>query len=150
MEVRHGGFSIDVPAGWADQSTLLFVAPREAPVEARALNAQVRPTETIAVRFVFGSDLDAQALLREHVDDLKVTDPAFALLGEGAFTSGLGAGRQQRQRITVGGVALVQIATCTVLGPVAVLATATAAEARLPHVEQALLAALSSMKAVRG
>jgi hypothetical protein len=147
-DVRHGGFSIDVPAGWADQSTLLFVAPREAG-DARVLQPQLRPTETVSVRFVLGPEGDAAALLAAQIDAMKVTDPEFAVLSSGPFASGLGAGWQQQQRVTVGGVALVQIATATVLGPVAVLATATAAEARLPHVQAALLGVLSSMKAVR-
>ncbi len=146
--VRHGGLAIDIPDGWADQSTLLFVAPRLEP-NPRALHTELRPTETVSVRFVLGENLDAKELLAAQIDAMKVTDPDFAVVASGAFSSGLGAGWQQTQRITVGGVALKQLATATVIGPVAVLATATSSEARFPLVESALLATLSSMKAVR-
>jgi hypothetical protein len=146
--VRHGGFAIDVPAGWADQSALLFVAPR-IDGEARTLAPQTRPTETIAIRFAIGAEGDARTILEAQLPDLRVTDPDLQVTASGPFTSSLGAGWQQTQTIHVGGIALVQIATCTVIGPIAVLATATAAEARFPHVQTALQAALTSMRAVR-
>lgn len=156
--VRHGGFAIDVPDGWSDQSTLLFVAPRLAS-DPRSLHGEVKPTETISVRFVLGAgageagagalELDAAGLLASQVEALKVTDPDFTVLATGPFTSGLGEGWQQTQRITVGGVALLQLATATVIGPIAILATATAAEAKFANVEAQLTSVLSSMKAVR-
>lgn len=149
MDVRHGGLIIDVPEGWADQSTLLFVAPPEA-VSAPTANRSVQATEVVSVRFAFGDEgTDARAALHKEAAAMAAGDAQFSVLTEGTFTCGLGAGWRVIQRVSIGGVALRQISCAVVVGAVTVIATATAADARFDKQQAQLERVLASMRADR-
>ena len=145
MEIQHGGPVVDVPEGWADQSTLLFVAPPQSHA-APTVSKVAAPTEAIAIRFRVSNQQDAAALLGEEAAGLRSTDPELALVEEGPFRSGLGVGAFVIHRLQVAQTPLLQMSTATVLGPICILATASAAEARFPRVRAELERALSSMR----
>ncbi|OGQ11135.1 MAG: hypothetical protein A2138_20930 [Deltaproteobacteria bacterium RBG_16_71_12] len=135
---------VDVPEGWADQSTLLFVAPPELG-PAPSANRTVRATEAVSVRFALGEP-DARRPLQQESAALAAADPQVALLSEGEFTCGLGAGWQVVQRVTVGGIALRQLSCAVTVGAVTVVATATAADARFDKQRALLERVLASMR----
>ncbi len=145
MEVRHGGLVIDVPEGWSDQSTLLFVAPRDEATAATVAKVAV-PTEAVAVRFRMSEDKDAAAVLAEEFTGVRAADPDAEEIESGPFSCPLGAGAYRVARVRVGHAPLVQLTAAVVLGPVCVLATASAAEARFPRVREDLLRTLRSMR----
>ncbi|MBI1946853.1 MAG: hypothetical protein HYS27_14250 [Deltaproteobacteria bacterium] len=142
--MRHGGLLLDVPEGWADQSTLLFVAPPEVGAAPTA-NRSVQATEAIAVRFAVG-ETDARQVVQAESAALTAADPQATLLSEGAFSCGLGSGWQVVQRLTVGGVVLRQLSCAVTVGAVTVVATATAADARFDKQRAQLERVLASMR----
>ncbi len=145
MEVQHGGLIIDVPEGWSDQSTLLFVAPRDSQTAATVAKVAV-PTVAVAVRFRGSDGLDAVAVLAEELSGVRAADPDAVELEAGPFSCPLGAGAFRVVRLRVSQAPLVQITAAVVLGPVCVLATASAAEARFSRVRDELLRVLQSMR----
>jgi hypothetical protein len=148
MEIVHGGLVIDVPAGWTDASSLLFVAPRVHDLPTK--NAVDAPTETLSIRFAFAREEDsARSLLDGELASLRAVDKNARVLDEGEHASDLGAGWRQTLAVTIGGAPLRQIAVCIIAGPVAVLATATAGEARFALARPTLEAALTKLRRAR-
>jgi hypothetical protein len=148
MELRHGGLVIDLPEGWSDQSTLLFVAPPPALVGAvPAANAVAQPTEAVSLRFAVAGGREARALLEEQTAALRRTDPALSLVEEGPFSAPFGRGWRVVQRLSLGGIALRQIAVACLRGEVALLATAVAGDAAFARAEETLLGILGSLRA---
>jgi hypothetical protein len=147
MEVRHGGLILDVPEGWADQSTLLFVAPPDVQAQsAPTANKSVQATEVVSVRFMFGQHDEARAALKGETEAMAAADAQFAVISEGPFTCGLGEGWRIVQRVHVGGIALRQISCAVVVGAVTVLASATAGDARFEKMQAQLDQVLTSMR----
>lgn len=147
MKVRHGNLGLEVPDSWSDQSTLLFVAPLPEAPALPMLRAQDEPTEAVSVAFRRAQGKSAQALLEEQAQALSTMDEGFVVLSSGPFSSGLGPGWKITQRVLMGGAALRQISAAFVLGPVAVIATAAASDARFERVEVALTQVLRSLSA---
>jgi hypothetical protein len=148
MEIVHGGLVIDVPAGWTDASSLLFVAPRMHDMPTK--NAVDAPTETLSIRFAFAREGDsARAILDAELTSLRAIDAKARVLDEGEHACDLGAGWRQTLGVTIGGAPLRQIAVCVVAGPVAVLATATAGEARFALARPTLEGALTNLRRAR-
>ncbi len=146
MEFRHGGLRLDLPDGWLDQSTLLFVAPptRESTMSTHRV---VEPSEAVSVNFVLDPG-DPKALLAEQARSLAAADPDFEVLEEAPFACGLGDGWCCVQRMAVRGVPVRQIAVACAVGPVAVVATAAAPESSFGASRARLRAILESMRTV--
>ncbi len=145
MEIQHGGLLIDLPHSWSDQSSLLFVAPREE--ESLPTTAAVqRPTEAVAVGFVLAESRDARAILTEQTAQLAAAEPTLEVVAEGPFSCGLGPGWSQTQKLTVGETAVRQLSVACLIGHLAVVATASAAEARFKRCEEQLSSILKSLR----
>jgi hypothetical protein len=148
MEIVHGGLVIDVPGGWTDASSLLFVAPRTHDLPTK--NAVDAPTETISVRFAFAGAADsARSILANELASLRAIDANARVVDEGEHRCDLGAGWRQTLAVTIAGAPLRQLAVCVVTGPVAVLATATAGEARFALARPTLEASLAKLRRAR-
>ncbi len=148
MKLQHGGFSIELPDDWSDMSTLMFVGPPEAPALPTVSPVQ-GPAESVTVSFVVVDDEDARTVLRQQAKALETTDPSFRVLDEGPFTCGLGEGHRFRQTIEADGVEVHQLCVACVLGPVAVVATASATAERFDRCAPKLEGILESMRAGR-
>jgi hypothetical protein len=144
--VQHASLALDVPAGWTDQSTLLFVAP------AAELNGVVpgraAPGEAIAVRFAAATGRSAGECLQEQLRAVQLSDPKARLASESDFQCGLGAGRLAELELELAGERLSQLVACVVVGPVAVVASASCGSAAFPQQRAQLLSVLSSLRAV--
>ena len=145
MKLKHGALVIDLPDTWTDQSSLLFVAPREEQ-QLPTTAAVQRPTEAVAMNFLIADTDDPRAILEQQADRMRELHAGFEVLEDGPFTCGLGKGWRYIQRLTVAEVPVRQIAVACVIGPVAVVATASAAEARFQRCEKQLAAILESMR----
>ena len=143
MKLQHGRLTVDVPPGWADQSTLLFVGP--APDVARTTTRVTQPSEAVAITFAGAGDDDARAMLGQESARLKKVDPELTVVEEGAFACGLGNGWSTVQRYRLGSTMLRQISVCVVHGPVAVLASASAADAAFDKKADTLWGVLRSL-----
>jgi hypothetical protein len=144
--IQHAGLALDVPAGWTDQSTLLFVAPVPAPVD--VAQPRAAPVEAIAVRFAAAGGRTAEDCLDEQLGSARLTDPKARVLGVSDFHCGLGAGRLGEQTLEIAGERLCQLIACVVVGPVAIVASASCGEANFPRQREHLLQALASLRAV--
>jgi hypothetical protein len=147
MKVRHGGFAIDIPSGWSDQSTLLFVGPRDR-TTLPATHKVSPPAEAVAVTFA-GPSEDARALLEEQAEMLRAADADFEVLEEGPFECELGHGHRFVQKLDAGGTKI-QIAVAVPAHGATVIATATCAQERYGKVQEQLLRVLGSMTAEGG
>ena len=150
MPLQHGGLVIEVPDGWADRSSLLFVAPREPSTLPSAVKVE-EPTESLSVRFEsVDPETTAMSLLEdEHARFVATVGIEPEVVEDAAFVCPLGAGRQRIQKIALGGAPLRQICVAVVVGKVAVLATATAGEARFARVKPQLERALAGLRCAR-
>lgn len=121
MHIRHGGFVLEIPADWSDQSTLVFVGPLPAKLSTTTQMAPV--SEAVAISFVRAARGEPQEILRTQAQQLAHSDPTFELLSSGPFSCGLGEGWRYTQKVTVDGQAVVQLAVACRAGDVMVLAT---------------------------
>ena len=138
MKVRHGGFQIDIPSGWSDQSTLLFVGPRD---------RSSGPAEAVAVTFA-GPTENAREILEQQAARLESSDPSFERIEDAPFECALGRGHQFVQALELGGEK-VQIAVAVPVNDATIIATATCARARYDVVKEELMRILSSMSTTR-
>jgi hypothetical protein len=144
--VQHASLALDVPDGWTDQSTLLFVAPPAASTD--VVPARATPGEAIAVRFAAAAGRSAADCLKEQLGSTRLTDPHARVISETDFRCGLGPGRLAEQELEVAGQRLSQLIACVVVGPVAVVASASCASAAFARHRARLLEALCSLRAV--
>jgi len=144
MQIQHGALAIDVPADWQDQSTVLFVAPRTEE-SLTTLSTVEQPTEAVSLTFVTDSD-DPKRILERQAESLRKMDAGFELLGEGPFETALGSGWSYEQRFDMGGSVVRQLAVACRVGPVVVLATGAAVDARFDRHRNQLAAILASLK----
>ena len=144
MELRHGGFVVDVPEGWQDQSALLLVAP---PPSATPMKID-EPTETLAIRFVaVGANDTAISLLEGEQARLEAAlESKVIVVDDAPFTCALGVGWHRTHKVSIAGVPLRQLCVAIVVGDVAVLATATAGETRFAKARPLLERALAGMR----
>ena len=148
MEVRHGAIVIDVPNEWEDRSTLLFVAPQPQSNLPTA-NEVHDSTEAVSVRFVMGSD-SAEDYLAAQAAELAELRTGHELQAQGTFACGLDGAWHHVRRVEVAGQRLRQLAVAAPLGPMLVVATAAAGDARFDFVREQLTAILSSLRLARG
>lgn len=145
MRMRHGGLGIDIPEGWADQSTLLFVAP----LREQRLPTARQPgasTEAISINFMQAGAKDAAALTADHIAQLSSIDPERSPVGIAEpFETGLGMGALQRVRLTISGVVVRQLVVAVVVAGIAVVAQAACPEWLANEREPALTAILKSL-----
>jgi hypothetical protein len=116
--LRHGKLSIDVPGDWLDQSTLLFVQPREG---AEAVPAPA-VTPTLSVRFAFGPGLVAREIVDAEVEKMTVLQPRLQRVSAGDFEGALGKGFMQHVRTSLMDAPIEQLAAAWVVGDIGVLA----------------------------
>ena len=135
VEVRHGGFALDLPEGWSDQSTLLFIGP----------TGDGFP-DAVSVKFSLDAPATPRAILDAQAAQLGMVDPDFTVLDDGPFHCGLGDGWRFVQRLTLDGVVMQQITAAVIVGGVTVIATASAGEARFAEQEAKLVEVLESMR----
>jgi hypothetical protein len=147
ISIQHAALAIDIPDEWRDQSTLLFVAPPPPPTDYADSKPKV-PGQAIAVRFVEAAGRSASDYLKEQHVVAVATDPNARLINEAEFRCGLGPGRIMEQELTLAGHRLCQFSACVIIGPIAVLATASCG-AGAPAVERTkLVERLASLRAV--
>lgn len=144
MKLQHGRLSIDVPPGWSDQSTLLLVAPPDE-TSAPTASSVHHATEAVAVHFIIAGDDDARALLGQDIERLQKLDAELVLVEQGPFTCGLGEGWSTVQRYRLGGSVIKQISVCVLVGPVAVMASASTTDGGFDKKAPALWNVLRSL-----
>ncbi len=147
VSIQHAALAIDIPDEWKDQSTLLFVAPPPAPADYADARPKV-PGQAIAVRFVDAAGRSASDYLKEQHAAAVATDPASRLVNESEFRCGLGSGRIMEQELTLAGYRLCQYSACVILGPIAVLATASCGAGASADERAKLVERLKSLRAV--
>ncbi len=150
MQLRHGGLTIEVPDDWEDRSTLLFVAPRDT-AELPTVAAVQRPTEAVAIAFVrVKSGETAEDVMRSQAEQARALNPEFEVSDAGPIDSALGSGWCQTQSLTVFDMPVRQLSAAFVVGPVAVVATASAAESRFARCSEMLSSVLRSLGPAEG
>jgi len=144
VKLHHGALVVDLPNGWSDRSTLLFVAPPETQNLPTTAHVQ-EPTEAIAVHFSHTSAQSAQQVLHEQSEQLRQVDPNYRLVSEGPFSCGLGEGWRYTQELKVGEQYVSQLSVACLLKTLAIVATASAPSARFARNQAQLLTILESL-----
>jgi hypothetical protein len=144
--VQHASLALDLPDGWTDQSTLLFVAPP--PESTDVVPGKALPGEAIAVRFAAAAGRSAAECLQQQLRSAQQADPNARLISESDFHCRLGAGRLAEQELELAGERLSQLVACVVVGPVAVVASASCGSGAFSQQRARLLAVLTSLRAV--
>ena len=147
MKIRHGALQIDLPEDWSDQSSLLFVAPRDKH-PARTAHPTQQTTEAVALNFVDAQGQDAQTILRQQSETLGAADPSFRVLAEEPFACRLGEGWLVTQTLTAADVTLRQLCLAVVIGRIVILATAACSDARFARNEAELRSILQSLETI--
>jgi hypothetical protein len=162
VRISHGGLSVDVPAGFTDRSTLLFVGPPRAALP--TAHAVKRPAAAVSVTFSrLSRNEEARAVELAGgapVGDLdraraRVEAEARALQGAvdvkplhaGPFESGLGVGWRAEVTLVVEGTTLREILYAVARGPLVVCAAASLPEWAGPDDEAQLDDILRSLSA---
>ncbi|MBI3178680.1 MAG: hypothetical protein HYZ27_03410 [Deltaproteobacteria bacterium] len=145
MSIRHGGFVIDIPTDWSDQSTLVFVGPR--PVHLPTTAAVDPVSEAVAVSFVPGAKSEPKEILATQSAQLGRADPTFEVVSDGPFPCGLGEGWRYTQKLTVDGQQVVQLSVACRAGDVMVLATGAVDAGSFALCEARIAKILASMRA---
>ena len=129
VKIQHGAVAIDVPKGWTDESTLLFVAP-STPLP--TVNDAIRAGGSVLVTFRRAegkAPLDeAKAILDGNLAGLRGNDAALVELERGELDTGLGKGATSLHRITLANVPIRQLELVVVVGRTAVCAVASCGE----------------------
>ncbi len=144
--VRHGDLVVDVPAEWADRSTLVFVGP--APAAPAVVNER-RAQPSLTVTFTRASK-GAKALLDDELAGLAAMSLGFHALGDEPFACAFGEGVLSSHRLELDGVRVRQLFAVCVRGAIAVRAVASVGETDFAKLEPALRAALGSLRVAAG
>jgi hypothetical protein len=123
IPVIHGDLVIDIPSTWADQTTLVFVAPTTPSPDGKAKAAPV--AESVTVRFGRLPSGGAVAVLAAERKAQLSNDPALKMIVEEAIKTRLGAGHLAAWKTTPFDVTLVRMAVAVAHGDAYVLAIAT-------------------------
>jgi hypothetical protein len=134
MELRHGAILFDVPEGWSDRSTLLFVGP-----------AQPNGSSE-AVSLVFSAETSPKDALERQADEIREIDPKLEILKSEPFRSPLGSGCSLLQRYVMNGAPVRQMAVALPLRGGVVIATAVTIEARFAKQDAELRRILFSLR----
>ncbi len=148
---QHGQVALDLPDDWADQSTLMFIAPPPAADVPTQANVE-QPTESVRIEFTHNPFDSAETYIATQLEELGRADPSFAeALSSGPFKCPLGDGWHVVCQVNVDEVLLRQIIVGVELGPnVLLFAVATASQDRFESQEAALRSILESMRTVPG
>lgn len=142
MELRHGKVRLELPDGWLDQSTLLFVQPR-AQVETVPAPAV---TSNLSVRFAFGAGLSARELIEAEMSKLELVQPSLERIASGPFESPLGAGWHEHVRASLLDVAVEQLAVAWVVGDLGIIACCSCGARELKQERPRLEAMLRAIR----
>ena len=130
VKIQHGALALDVPKGWTDESTLLFVAPAAATLP--TVHDSVRAGGSVLVTFRRAegkAPLDeAKAILEENLAGLRTQGAALVELERGELATGIGTGASSLHRITLANVPIRQLEVVVVVGRTAVCAVASCGE----------------------
>lgn len=142
--MRHGRLTIDLPEGWSDRSTLLFVGPPPTlPTAAKRTLPQPSITMTM-VKTKGEQPIDeARALLDDELAGLGAMDVGLEVLKVEDFRTAMGDGVLSTHRLTLDGVRLVQLHAVVVVGQLAVRAAASSSELEREQDMRKWLASLS-------
>lgn len=146
MRMQHGRLSVDLPAGWADRSTLVFVGPQ--PTQPTVIATRVAPPSIsiTMVRAPAGAPRDAaRAVLDDELAGLRAMGLGLEVLSIQDFDAALGPGAASLHKVTLDGMTLRQIHAVVIDEGIAVRAVAACGELDFPAMEQALRAALASL-----
>jgi hypothetical protein len=133
MKQRHAGIVLEIPDGWVDRSTLLYVGPTRANGSAQA------------VSIVFVPRGSPQEALERQADELREMDPDLEILSSEPFSAPLGAGWCLLQRYVMNGSPVRQLAVALPVPHGLLIATAATTEARFAKEEAELRRILSSL-----
>jgi hypothetical protein len=146
VKIQHGALALDVPKGWTDESTLLFVAP---PTALPTVHDAVRAGGSLLVTFRRAegkAPLDeAKAILDENLAGLKQHDAQLVELERGTLATGIGEGATSLHRITLANAPIRQLELVVVVGRTAVCAVASCGEDEWSAKGAELRAALASL-----
>jgi hypothetical protein len=148
--VRHGGLTVDIPEGWSDRSTLLFVGPSPLAADLPTAQHVSSPAEAVSIAFVPTAGKDVDALLAEQSEPIRKAVDQAGEAEVSEVTSGLGPGRLLSQPIVLGSDHLRQLIAVFPVGEVTVVATATAGEAGFSQAKGRLLGVLESLDTATG
>lgn len=127
--MRHGRLAIDVPNGWTDRSTLLYVGPPPA-LPTTAQRELPGPSITMTTVRVKGEQptAEARAILDDELAGLRAMDVGLEVLRVEDFTTAMGDGVLSTHRLALDGVRLLQLHAVVVVGQIAVRAAASSSE----------------------
>ena len=145
MLTRHANIAVDIPAGWRDESTILFVAPPAASTLPTTASVTA-PGEAVALRFALARGRTADALLSEQVDLARAADAELVTGESAAFNCQLGHGRLVELQMKIANQTIIQLLACVVTGPLAVMATASTGSIGFSAARPRLLAILESLQ----
>lgn len=133
MKIQHGALAIDVPKGWTDESTLLFVAPASPPLP--TVKDVVRASGSVLITF---RRVEGRAPLEEarQIVDANLAglrgqalgDAGLIELERGELDTGIGRGATSLHRLTLAGIPIRQLELVVVVGRTAVCAVASCGE----------------------
>lgn len=150
ITVRHGGLTVDIPEGWSDRSTLLFVGPSPLAAALPTTQPVSQVAEAVAISFVPTEGKELTELLADQSTPLRAAAEHFEVLEEGDLQSGLGQGRIATQQLSVGSDRLRQLTAVFSVGEVSVVATATTGEAGFDVAKGRLMDVLESLNRAKG
>lgn len=149
MSVQHGNITLDVPRGWVDSSSIVYVAPpatglgasltgRPAPSYRSTITVSVeqRPGELVTPHAFLGSLGDALRTAGVEVSDLSI-EP---------FVMGDREGSLATRRVRLDGQLVRQWTAVVYIGPNVVVATASTTESEAAEHAPELLRLLSSVR----
>jgi hypothetical protein len=128
IPVVHGGIALDVPAHWADQSTLLFVAPP--PPALPTAHAVAGLAETVTVRFVQTAGRTGEQVIADELAGIADVVSDLQTVASAPFDGPLGAGQRVEVGYALDGLGVIQVLVAVPVGDVTVLAVAIATAAR--------------------
>ncbi len=144
---QHGPVALDLPDDWADQSTLMFVAPPPAAHVPTQASVE-QPTESVRIEFTHNPFDSAETYIATQLEELGRADPSFAeAISSGPFECPLGTGWHVVCQVDVDDILLRQIIVGVELGPnVLLFAVGTASQDRFGSQEAALRTILESIR----
>jgi hypothetical protein len=133
-EQKYGRLTLDVPDGWQDESTLLFVTPpaagMAAPLSGRAAES-FRANVSVSVQpLVEGDPTEPRAYLEAATALLRAHGAAFEDAGASSITIGGRAGWAMERVLEHGGRLVRQLTAVAIADGRAVIATASCEASR--------------------
>lgn len=149
VSVRHGRLTLEIPEGWADESTVTYAAPVQEALTA-ALAAKRAPTyrSNLSVSVELKPDEMKTALefLKGVGDALREQGIEIKDLKSGPFELGDHEGAVIERRVNLGGQIVRQWSAAAFIGPNVLIATASTAESEASKHEKLLLHLLGQVR----